>query len=97
MKHYRILEKKFAFDSETLNKKEYVIQYQKRILGVYYWKNINNITYNKYEEAFNEAKQLIVPSDYDNTEFGYHYIDVYKLIKSKETKKIPNNKSITTK
>ena len=83
MKHYRILEKKFAFDGETIAKKEYTIQYQKEIFGLYYWKNINNIIYNKYEEAFNEAKQLIVQNDYDNEKFGYHYIDVYKIFKPK--------------
>lgn len=78
MKHYRILEKK---DKD----KQYIIQYLKKtFLGLYYWKNANDNIYNKYEEAFNGAKQLLVQEDYDNSEFGYHYIDVYKIFKFKD-------------
>ena len=75
MKHYRILEKK------DINK-EYTIQYlQKLFFGLFYWKNANNSKYYKYEEAFNEVKKIIAQVDYDNIQYGYHYIDAYKIFK----------------
>ena len=76
MKHYRILEKKGE-------KKQYIIQYLKKLFfGLFYWKKVNDTIYFKYEEAFNETKQLIEQSDYDGLEFGYHYIDAYKIFKT---------------
>lgn len=76
MKHYRILEKKG-------DKKEYTIQYLKKLFfGLYYWKKVNKTIYYKYEEAFNEVKQLISQIDYETLEFGYHYIDAYKIFKA---------------
>jgi hypothetical protein len=80
MKHYRILERKG-------DKKEYIIQYLKKfIFGLYYWKKLEG-TYVKYEEAFNFAKKLINQEDYDNANFGYHYIDAYKIFKT-QTKEV---------
>lgn len=90
MKHYRILEKKIINDiTNGVGKKEYIIQYlQKLFFGLYYWKKLNNVKYYKYEEAFNEVKQLINQSDYDNEKFGYHYVDAYKVFKvTKEIQK----------
>jgi len=91
MKHYRILEKKGE-------KKEYKIQYLKKLIfGLHYWKKNNNIIYYKYEDAFNEVKQLIVQIDYDNLEFGYHYIDAYKIFKTpSKTITSPISPTLTT-
>ena len=81
MKHYRILEKKG-------DKKEYIIQYTKTLFfGLFYWKKANKTIYYKYEDAFNEVKQLLKQSDYENNKYGYHYIDAYKIFRIKETPK----------
>ena len=82
MKHYRILERKG-------DKKEYIVQYLKKfIFGLYYWKKLEGSTsYAKYEEAFNFAKKFINQEDYDNSNFGYHYIDAYKIFKT-QTKEV---------
>lgn len=84
MKHYRILEKK-----SDKSAKEYIIQYLKKfIFGLYYWKKLEGSTsYAKYEEAFNFAKKFINQEDYDNSNFGYHYIDAYKIFKT-QTKEV---------
>ena len=77
MKHYRILEKKKT-------QKEYTIQYLKpTFFGLQIWKNLNSKTYYKYDEALTEIKKVIKEEDYETQEFGYHYIDAYKLFKSK--------------
>jgi len=77
MKHYRILEKKQT-------QKEYTIQYLKPVFfGLYFWKNFNDKTYYKYDEALTEIKKVIKESDYETQNFGYHYIDAYKLFKLK--------------
>ena len=53
MKHYRILEKKQT-------QKEYTIQYLKpTFFGLQIWKNLNNKTYYKYDEALTEIKKVI--------------------------------------
>jgi len=76
MAHYRILEKK-------IGTKQYIIEYlEKTFLGFYRWKNLNNISYTKYEEALTAVKKVIVQEDYETTEFGYHYIDAYKIFKT---------------
>ena len=77
MKHYMIL--------ETKKDKKYTIQYLKKtFFGLSYWKNLNNNTYKKYEDALNEIKKVIKQDDYETSLFGYHYIDAYKIFKSKE-------------
>lgn len=97
MKHFRILEKK------DINK-EYTIQYLKKLFfGLFYWKNVDNTKYYKYEEAFNEVKKMIKQEDYDNLSYGYHYIDAYKIFKVKndttpnviEPKKVEKKKTET--
>jgi hypothetical protein len=88
MKHYRILEKKKIL--ETNKEKEYVIQYLKKLFfGLFYWKKLDkNLIYNRYEDAFNVVKSLIIKTDYENIEFGYHYIDAYKIFKEPKTTKV---------
>ena len=77
MKHYRILEKK----EDT---KFYIIQYSQPIfIGLFYWKNLNFIKYNKYDDALSVVKDVILQEDYDTTSSIYHYIDAYKIFKSK--------------
>ena len=100
MKHYRILERKVINDiTNGIGKKEYIIQYLKKfIFGLYYWKKVNGTIYYKYEEAFNEAKKLMLQSDYEDEKYGYHYIDAYKIFKGnnlKEAKTTPFNLSAT--
>jgi hypothetical protein len=83
MKHYRILEKR-------VENKLYVIQYLKKfIFGLYFWKKVDNITYNKYEDALNQVKKIIKQEDYETSEYGYHYVDAYKIFKFKENKEEP--------
>ena len=78
MKHYMIL--------ETKKDKKYTIQYLKKtFFGLNYWKNLNNNKYNKYEDALNEVRKVIKQVDYETSVFGFHYIDAYKIFKSKET------------
>jgi hypothetical protein len=92
MKHYRILEKRG-------DKKQYIVQYLKKfIFGLYFWRKLNDTIYNKYEEAFNEVKKVIEQSDYETPEFGYHYIDAYKIFKytSKDVAEISQPKIATT-
>jgi len=80
MKHYRILEKKGG-------KKEYTIEYLKStFFGFYSWKNIDNNLYYKYDDALTEVKKIIKQEDYENSKFGYHYIDAYKIFKSTQKK-----------
>jgi hypothetical protein len=77
MKHYRILEKKQP-------QKEYTIQYYKpTFFGIQTWKKLNDKTYYKYDEALTEIKKVIKEEDYETKDFGYHYIDAYKLFKAK--------------
>lgn len=78
MKHYRILEKK--------NQKEYTIQYLTTFFGVQIWKKLNSTIHYKYDDALTEIKKVITPEDYEDSEYGYHYIDAYKLFKTKEVK-----------
>lgn len=83
MKHYRILEKKD-------DRKIYIIEYLNPLFfGLSYWKKLNNTEYNKYDEALSEVKAIIKQEDYETTTIGYHYIDAYKLIKSKTTNQKP--------
>jgi hypothetical protein len=82
MRHYRILEKK-------KDEKTYIIQYtQKLFFGLFFWKKLNNMIYYKYEDAFNIVKGIITQTDYETLDFGYHYVDAYKIFKPKEIKKI---------
>ena len=75
MKHYRILEKKGE-------QKQYIIQYLKKLFfGLFYWKKLDNTIYNRYEDALNGVKQVLIQSDYETPEFGYHYVDAYKILK----------------
>jgi hypothetical protein len=78
MKHYRILEKKGE-------QKQYIIQYLKKLFfGLYYWKKLDKTIYYKYDDALNGVKQVLVQEDYETSEYGYHYIDAYKMFKYKE-------------
>jgi len=81
MRHFRILEIK--------NKnKYYMIQYQKTLIfGLSMWIKLNNDKYNKYDEALNEVKKIVEPSDYENSELVYHYVDAYKIFKNKNKQK----------
>lgn len=81
MKHYRILEKKIpTFENYS---KQYTIQYLNMgIFGLFYWKNLDNNVYHKYEEALNAVKKVIVKEDYETPTIGYHYIDAYKIFKT---------------
>ena len=79
MRHYRILEKKKT--------KQYTIQYLTSTLKINYWKTLNKIAYAKYDEALTVIKNIITKDDYEDDIFSYHYIDAYKLIKSKKVKK----------
>lgn len=77
MRHYRILETK----NDTKN---YIIQYLQPIFfGLNYWKNLNFMKYNKYDEALTEVKNIILQEDYETSSKVYHYIDAYKIFKSK--------------
>lgn len=79
MRHFRILEKK----DDT---KYYIIQYTKKLfLGLFYWKKLNDgvYSYTKYEDALNKVKSIIDKTDYVTDTSVYHYIDAYKLYKSK--------------
>lgn len=77
MKHYRILERK----EDTKN---YTIQYAQPIfIGLYYWKNLNWTKYNKYDDALSAVKDIILQEDYETSLLTYHYIDAYKIFKSK--------------
>lgn len=79
MKHFRILEIK------KNNKKFYIIQYLKDIIfRLNYWKKLNDKTYFKYEDALGDIKKILKKEDYDNSNFGYHYIDAYKIFKYKD-------------
>ena len=79
MKHFRILEIK------KNNKKTYIIQYLKEFLfNFHIWKKLNNKTYARYEEALSDVKYVIKQEDYDNSKYGYHYVDAYKIFKYKE-------------
>lgn len=91
MKHFRILESKDDI-------KQYTIQYLKHIFfGFNIWKNFNNSIYHKYDDALSEVKKVIKQEDYETPYFGYHYIDAYKIFKSKYTKPIePIKKSNKT-
>lgn len=80
MKHYRILEKK----GKT---KHYIIQYLSNMFfGLSYWKNHCHstlpTTYVKYEDALTAVKKVILQSDYETSDLGYHYIDAYKIFKT---------------
>lgn len=76
MKHYRILEIK-------TNQKYYTIQYLKNaFLGFHVWKNLNNKSYNKYDEALTDVKKYITKEDYETPSLVYHYIDAYKIFKT---------------
>ena len=90
MKHYRILEKKSINGSTTGNiieKKQYTIQFSQNFaFGLNYWKNYDNNTYYKYDDALKEIKKIIKQEDYETSEFGYHYIDAYKIFKYKDKK-----------
>jgi hypothetical protein len=81
MKHYRILE----YKEDT---KIYIIQYSKPIFfKLYYWKNLNFTKYNKYEDALNVVKDVILQQDYESSSSIYHYIDAHKIFKSKKSLK----------
>lgn len=82
MKHFRILEIKGK-------NKHYTIQYLKNtFFGLQSWRKLNNVKYNKYDDALTEVKNVINQSDYETSSLGYHYIDAYKIFKqrSKENK-----------
>lgn len=81
MKHYRILQKK--------KDKQYTIQYLTSTLKINYWKSLNKVIYTKYDDALTVIKNVITKEDYEDDKFSYHYIDAYKLIK---TKKFRNQK-----
>lgn len=86
MKHFRILEIK------KKNKKTYIVQYLKPIIfNLYVWKKLNNKSYSKYDEALLDVKKYIKQDDYDNSEYGYHYIDAYKIFKYKDTQEIKSD------
>ena len=81
MKHFRILEAKGK-------NKYYIIQYiNKSFLGLYIWKKFNHKKYSKYDDALTEIKNNISYSDYESSLYKYHYIDAYKILKSKNTYK----------
>ena len=83
MKHYRILEKK----DKT---KQYIIQYLKKLFfGLYYWKKLDNNIYYKYDEALSEVKAVIKQDDYESDTLAYHYVDAYKIFKTKKTESAP--------
>lgn len=96
MKHFRILEIKDDI-------KQYVIEYQRQLFfGLSFWKKYNKNKYNKYDDALSEVKKIINDEDYNTPYFGYHYIDAYKLFKSKDLKtlhtlKPKSNKKVFTK
>jgi hypothetical protein len=81
MNHFRILEAK------NKEHKYFNVQYQKKlILGLHIWVNLNDVRYTKYDDALNEIKTVISPSDYEDVDFVYHYVDAYKIFKSKSLK-----------
>ena len=82
MKHFRILEIKGK-------DKHFTIEYMVNLfLGVHLWKNFNTKKYSKYEDALTDIKKIITPSDYENENIIYHYIDAYKIFKSKSKTKV---------
>ena len=86
MKHYRILEKKenYKILENKIAPKQFTIQYLKPIFfGLHTWKKLNDIIYNKYDEALTEVKKVIKQEDYETDFIGYHYIDAYKIFKTK--------------
>lgn len=89
MKHYRILEKKenYSLLENKMAPKQFTIQYlKKNFFGFYVWKKLNDTTYNKYDTALTEVKKVINKEDYETELIAYHYVDAYKIFKSKEVK-----------
>lgn len=90
MKHYRILEKKeqYSLLENKMIPKQFTIQYLKKaFFGFYIWKKLNDNIYTKYDLALTEIKKVIKQEDYETALFSYHYVDAYKIFKSKEVKK----------
>lgn len=82
MRHYRIKEKRN--DGE----KQYIIQYHNRfVAGLYFWQNLNNTVYNKYDDAITGVKEVINKDDYEKDGIVYHYIDAHKLLRNKKPNK----------
>ena len=90
MKHYRILEnkEKYSLLENKMAPKQFTIQYlKKNFFGFYVWKKLNDTIYNKYDMALTEVKKVIKQEDYETDTASYHYVDAYKIFKSKEVKK----------